>query len=241
MFKLPTKPQLTGEVIKNSAYLFKLCFPKIFYFILIDIALSILFHISMPQINSLEPKTIMLAMEDSFIFITFYAVITVMIHTAMFYQIGMIAKQCDLGISVSLLKSLQKLLPIMLATILYLVLIGIGLMIIIPGIILAVSLRFFTPLILFENVSVMDSLKISYQLVRGNWLRTLVVLAIPLLFSMSLGIIISGLFTNILIMQIVYLVVDKMLIPLFYAAILLQFYDLKLRNNLPIESNDFIA
>ncbi len=86
----------------------------------------------------------------------------------------------------------------------------------------------------------LESLQRSHQLVWGNWWHTATILMIPLLFSASVGVILSAVVEQFLIastmlaqeqiniyMQITYLTADKLLTPLFYAIILIQYYELK--------------
>jgi hypothetical protein len=244
MFELPTKPRPTAKILEDGFKLFILCFPKVLPLALADAALSVLLYWLIPELNSPNFTILINAMADSMPYLFIYMIIMLLLQTAIFYRINAIITQSDMGNFDALLQAGKKLLPIFLATWLYTFLVGIGLMIIIPGILFAVSLRFFTPLILFDNATVFQSLQRSHQLVWGNWWRTAIILMVPLVISMSIGVIAStvadGIFADKLMTQFTYLTVDKLFNPLFYAIILLQYYDLKRSQNEPVEKH-FVA
>jgi len=167
--KLPTEPQLTSEILEGGVKLFLFCFPKILPLVLVDVFLSILLHLYMPQLNTLEYTVIIATMIDTSFYVFLYMVAVLILHTAIFYRLGAIINQFDGGNFDALLQGIKKLLPILLATGFYTFFVGIGLMIVIPGVILAVSLRFFTPLILFEDATVIESLQRSHKLLSHNY------------------------------------------------------------------------
>ncbi|RKZ40752.1 MAG: hypothetical protein DRQ49_07355 [Gammaproteobacteria bacterium] len=251
MYKLPTQPQLLTKILEDSVKLFIFVMPKILPLVLADVVLSYLFHLVMPDLNSLEYTVIITTMMDSFIYAFLYMLITLVLHTAIFYRIGAMINQFDMGNLEALSQGIKKLGPIFLATGFYTFLVGMGLMaFVIPGAILAISLRFFTPLILFEDATAIDSLQRSHKLVWDNWLRTAIILSIPLSFTMFIGLTFSGLVEELftttfakeqveLLMQLTYLTIDKLLTPFFYAIILLQYYDLKRRTQTPDSGNKY--
>ncbi len=238
---LPTKPQSTAKILEDGFKLFILCFPKVLPLALADAALSVLLYWLIPELNSPDMTILINAMADSMPYFFLYIIIMLLLQTAIFYRINAILTQSDRGNFDALLQAGKKLLPIFLATWLYTFFIVIGFMVIIPGILFAVSLRFFTPLILFENVTVFQSLQRSHQLVRGNWWRTALILMVPLVISMFIGVIAttvaSGIFADKWLEQVTYLTMDKLFNPLFYAIMLLQYYDLQSE---PVEKH-FVA
>ena len=239
MFKLPTQPQLTSEILGDSIKLFFFCFPKVLPLILVDVVLSILLHLHLPPLTS-DVTVIIASMMDSFHVVCLYLLVALLLHTAIFYRIGAIINEFDMGNFDALLQAIKKFSPILLATVFYTFLVTIGFMVVVPGIIFIVSLQFFTPLILFEDAPVIESLQRSHKLVWENWFRTAIVLAIPFFFSMSMVGMLSGVVEELfrttlvkeeilLLMQITSLSVDRLLLPFFYAVILLLYYDLKRR------------
>jgi len=256
MLELPTnQPQQIATILDDGIKLFLYSFPKVLPLVLADAFLSAMLHLIVPELNSPEPEVLIAAMTDSVVYLFFYAIAMLILQTAIFYRIGMIFTQSDTGNVPALLQGVKKLLPIVLATWLYTFLFGAGLLILIPGILFAVSLRFFTPLILFDNATVLESLLHSHKLVWGNWWHTAMVLLIPLMMIFSMALL-SSIIVEIvlssstalateqinLVIQISYKIVDKLLNPLFYAMIVVQFYELKrlTQSHHPVE-NQLIA
>lgn len=255
MFKLPTQPQSILSLLNEGINLFVFHFSKLLPLILIDVALSLWLHLWVPAINSPQPPVMIAAVQNHLSHLFLYSIVTLVLHTAIFYRIGLLIVQSDISNLQALFYSIKKLPPIFLATLLYFILAFLGLSLIIPGIFILVSLRFFTPIILFEQASVFDAFQKSHQLVWKNWWRTAVILMAPLLFSMFVGLMFSALVEGLLTMeatlqqaqikllvQLTYLTIDKLLTPLFYTVILLQYYDLKRRKQ-PSHSSetDFLA
>ncbi|CAL7961024.1 conserved membrane hypothetical protein [Gammaproteobacteria bacterium] len=101
-----------------------------------------------------------------------------------------------------------------------------------PGIFLFVSLIMVQPLILFDDKGCFAALKSSYKLVWGNWWHTFAILCPLMIFNYAAGFsaqFISshgwwyGALASALVITLFY--------PLFYACILIQFGDLKLRHH----------
>ncbi len=249
MFELPSQPQFQPiiKILDDGIKLFLRCFTKVLPLALADAVLSVLFQVYvMANLAPPDSGILITVTKESLIYIPLYMVAMLVLQTAIFYRIGTILTQSDRGNFDALLEGVKQLLPIFLATWLYTFLFGVGLIVIIPGVILAVSLRFFTPLILFDKATVFESLHRSHRLVWGNWWHTAIVLMIPLLISASVGILASTVVEQILVlsatfaqeqinlyMQITYLTVDKLLTPLFYAIMLVLYYDLKRRSKQP--------
>ncbi len=256
MLELPTnQPQPVAKILDDGMKLFFYSFPKVLPLVLADVLLSAMLHLIVPELNSPEPAVVIEALTNSVFYLFFYAVAMLILQAAIFYRIGMIFTQSDSGNIPALLQGVKKLLPIVLATWLYTFLSAVGLLILIPGILFAVSLRFFTPLILFDNATVLESLQHSHKLVWGNWWHTAMVLLIPLTMIFSVALLSSMIVETVLnssttlaaeqvnlVIQITYKIVDKLLNPLFYALIVVQFYELKRLNqsHRPVE-NQLIA
>ena len=240
MFESPGKPKPIIHILESGMKLFIFCFSKVLPLTLIDVFLSVLLHWWMPELNSPDPKILMAVVMNSPLYLFSYTVAIIILHTAIFYRISLLSTQSDKGNFDALLHGVKKLLPILLATWLYTLLVGLGLILLVFGVILSVSLRFFTPLIILEEVDVLNALQRSHQLVWGNWWRTTAILMVPLLISISGGVMLSGIVEGILmssttfsqdqislLVQSAYIMVDKLLTPLFYAIMLIQYYDLK--------------
>jgi hypothetical protein len=82
-------------------------------------------------------------------------------------------------LSEALALSVRKFVPLLAAYILYYLIMLFGLiLLIIPGIFLSIKLYYFQYFILFDNKGVIESLRLSWQMVKGNWWRTALLLLI---------------------------------------------------------------
>ena len=112
---------------------------------------------------------------------------------------------------------------------------------VIPGIILAVSMAFYSLCILFEGDGVFQSLTHSHQLVWGNWWRTMVIYSVVMIIYMVLYMAIGLplVFLDELIFatetgQGVFsmlgdLIASVVTFPLMVSVFIVVFHDLKLR------------
>jgi len=149
---------------------------------------------------------------------------------------------------------LPKVLPMLGATILFVLALMVGLvLLVIPGLILMLSLFFFWYLILLENQGALDSLKSSHKLVWGNWWRTLAVFSVGGAIYVVAIIVVSGIAAVILgvsafreptaeqaaagpgmgflIYIVLQIVLNALLLPMWNAIMLVQFRDLQMRKS----------
>jgi hypothetical protein len=87
----------------------------------------------------------------------------------------------------ALLFTLRKLPTLLGAGFIYMLIVVPASLLIVPGIYLGVRLLFFSYAILIDNESAMGSLKKSWKIVKGNWLRTFVLLAVFAVIGFPLG------------------------------------------------------
>ena len=115
--------------------------------------------------------------------------------------------------------------------ILPLVIIGLLLMIALIGVF--PYLFFYKPFILFDGLSITQSIKASFKLVHSHWWRTVIVLIVPGFLLGVISIVVSVLAgKHSLIGFIVQTVISSLLIPLTFALTLVLFNDLKIRKSL---------
>jgi hypothetical protein len=114
---------------------------------------------------------------------------------------------------------------------------------VIPGIILSISLVFYSALIINDNESIFSSLKSSHRLVWGNWWRTATVFLVPMFFFFVIytGLLMifglsgwAGGFDGDMQSMMAYLVAFSTVMsaigmPMVYSILLVQLHDLKLR------------
>ncbi|POZ53263.1 hypothetical protein [Methylovulum psychrotolerans] len=178
-------------------------------------------------------------------------------YAAIIYRLDNAAHQRQDSFMEALQLGIRKTPSIVLATFLYMLAVGIGmllllvpagllrlslgvgtLLLLVPGIILSLSLLFYVNFIVLDAKRAYESLKASYALVKGNWWRTAGGLTVPtVLLSLfyfilmrSLGFIVK--FAGI--DGIAELIINLFSIastPFFLTVIYVQFHDLKLRKS----------
>jgi hypothetical protein len=225
------------KILDEGFQLYKRCFVYILPLVLTDAILAVLINILIP-LQAETPEALLNIIQENAAYFILYMVIIFILYSAIFYRMNAIYNQSDINNLTALQEGLRKGLAIILAAMIYFFLVFIGLMIIIPGVILLVSLALFTPLIIVENASPFEGLQRSHQMIWKNWWAVASILSISLLIVMSAsmlsGSIIQIIFTNSLseeqliqLMQFVSLTVDKFVSPFFYAVLLLLYYELK--------------
>ena len=242
MFELPTQPQSIEEIIHGGIKLYVFCLPKILFFIVGIISLAILLHLHFPQSASSTPTAFVETVMDYPLLFMGYTLLILWLQLTIFYRMGTILFDNDVGNSKALQVGLKKLFPLFIATVLYTVIVAIASLLIIPGLFLVISLWFFMPLMLFEQHTIFSAFTKSYRLVQGHWWRTAIIFTFPLFLPFLIGIILQGFLETLLtatvhleqlnwLIQLSYLVIDKLLTPLFYAIMLIQYHDLKKRHD----------
>jgi hypothetical protein len=92
--------------------------------------------------------------------------------------------------------TVHKLLPLLAASIITGILIGVGLvLLVVPGIIFAIMFSLAIPSIIIENVGVADSLSMSRKLVSNRWLKTFaffIIIGVIILFVAVIAIFVAG-------------------------------------------------
>jgi len=105
------------------------------------------------------------------------------------------------------------------------------LLFIVPGIFLSIAFAFYLPFILFENTSILESLKESWQLVWGYWWRVFALMAIPtgVMLAMFELIRFLGGKENVLAIVLSKILTMTLLLPFFSALVLVLYNDIRLR------------
>ncbi|MBS0286787.1 MAG: hypothetical protein JSR17_05785 [Proteobacteria bacterium] len=142
----------------------------------------------------------------------------------------------------SLTHAMFKLIPLLLLTALYCLIVLSGtMMFIIPGIIFAISLMFSFILVITDNQNVFQTLTLSHRLVWGQWWHVASVICIPLLlniiFSLTLllGFILVSTKLSLKIpdltlgAMLINITVQSLFIPLIFSMVLVLLHDLRRR------------
>ncbi|VAW79462.1 hypothetical protein MNBD_GAMMA13-1200 [hydrothermal vent metagenome] len=246
MFQYAEQPQSIGKVLDSGIKLFMASYKNV-------VGLALLAGILSNLPNFFEPRTIaenQLANPGqmvTFVVATFASMFVGFIfYNAMVWRINAIATGTNATFGSSMQKGIKKLLPVFGGMILYLLVVMLGsMLLLIPGLILMLSLFFYSLLIVIDNRGALQSLKTSHNLVWGNWWRTATVISIPGILIMvvyvALGVIagVFGIMGDVdattmdtgmtMIISIVGITASVIGLPLFYAIALTQMHDLKLR------------
>ncbi len=180
MYSLPTEPGSIGHTLDAGFKLYFVSFKQV-------LALSILaaLSVSVPMLamilgipmfsaNDVAPGNGLIAT-----FIIGFVVCMILymsFYLAALCRIGGIAYGQNLSLGACMSTGLRRIIPVILATILYsLAVMGGFLLFIIPGLIVWMSLIFYALCIVLEGDGILESLRHSHRLVWGNWWRTAVI------------------------------------------------------------------
>jgi len=149
---------------------------------------------------------------------------------AIFHNTHAIAVGKPVSIQDSLAVAKTKIWRIIVAFVIYMAAFSVGLVaFVIPGIFVAILLVFYAPLIIFDDVGIMDSFKESAGLVWGNWWRTVGVIFVPGLIILFASLLLSFPLAKFpFAFWAASVAMNALLALLIYCAVLVQFNNLKL-------------
>ena len=242
MFTLPKQPESIGVVLDSGFRLFAASFKKVIGLSLVAnviIYLPVLIIVPFIASSSQPPAqglAIMIAAG-----MAAAGVLSMIFYLAIINIYGNIARNEPVSIGASLMVGLKRLLPMIVAFILYMLVVSLGMvLLVIPGLILMLTLMFFSVAMVLDDQGMISSLRRSHRLVWGNWWRTATVLTVPMVIlivvMMGMGFVLGFLgallsapevpeVVNLLLQA----VVNAFTQPLFYAIIVVQYQDLILR------------
>lgn len=240
MYSLPTRPETIGKVLDHSFKLFKYSFMTVIVLSLIGATILSLPNLLVPDLGSQDPTIAMQALSQYFQLFIPFLFVGMCLYNAILYRIDATVDNPGTGVGAAMKVGVKKLIPVIVAIILYMIAVMLGMiLLIVPGIILMLSLFFYQPLIVLDNEGIIGSLKKSHRLVWGNWWRTAAVFVVPTIIVMviyiALGFVagavgdFSKLTTGTGWVVVVQALISAVTTPLFYSVILVQLNDLKLR------------
>lgn len=173
-------------------------------------------------------------------------VLTLWVLSALYLKQRALGVDQQLGVGDALNMALRRLAPLVGASILFVLAVVAGLLLLlVPGLILAVSLMMYMALLLFEDKGAVDSLTASHRLVWGNWWRSSAILTVALILVVvifvALGVVavIVAPFAGLAMADIVMVgliselifnaAFNLFLMPFFTAVMIALYWDLKLR------------
>ena len=239
MFTLPKQPQSIGVVLDSGFRLFAAGFSKV---IGLSVAANIIVYlpmlIFMPFLMSNTQPPPEAFTGGFFIAALVAGILSMAFYLAIIRVFGAIARDEPVSIGAALTAGLKRLLPMLIAAILYMIVVSLGMvLLIIPGMIVMLTLMFFSVAMVLDEEGIISSLSRSHKLVWGNWWRTATVLTVPLVIVFVMMMAVSLLMAFLgqflpaagvvsLVMQIV---VNALTQLLFYAIFVVQYQDLILR------------
>lgn len=243
MYEKPTSPQSIGQVLDRSFRLAAASFKHTWLLALLAALASYASSIyQFSRGGTFQER--LLATGDA-TFWTLYVVgivLSVLFFAAVYLRVDAVAegRGAEGNVVSAALQRLPLLIVLMILTI---IAVACGMvLLIIPGIILAISLIASMPIFLFEDKGPVASLTSSHRLVWGNWWRTFVILLIAgfvvgvLYFIMAFvaGLIApfltaDAMLRGLIAMLLVLALLGVALTPFFAALVLNIYWDLKLR------------
>lgn len=190
MILLPDQPQSIGKVLDSGFKLFSRSIKPAFMLAIIPSVISALPDLvaGLMAKRLFEPDFSNVGFVVALIvFFGATIIISFAIYNALLFRIWGIAQDKDPGFTDSLIKGFKKLFPVLFGSLFYLIAVVIGFcLLIVPGIIISLSLIYYSFLIVLKDEGVIASLKHSHRLVWGNWWRILVIISVPVIIAMIL-------------------------------------------------------
>jgi hypothetical protein len=251
MFKLATAPQNPDQVIQNAWFLFIHSWRSVAAWAFLLALISILPNVLIPELNASDYPTKIQGTKIFSDYLLLYFMLLIFFQNSLILRLHQFMHQQSKPLAYTLTHAFYKMLPLFLASVLFAVVVGLGLMaFVLPGLFFALRLVFYTPLILLHEQGVLSSLQASFQLTQNQSWRTLQVMLMPIAVFFISSLLLT-LFSNLLIQ--LGLTADSqsfntlilwaqfgltaLISPLFYAFILVQLHDLQLRAGLKPKNN----
>ncbi len=228
MYSLPSEPGSIGHTLDAGFKLYVVSFKQVLVLgILAAISLTVPLHVlilaaaTLPQTGATPGVAKIVTSVVGFIACM---LLYMCFYLAIICRVGGIAYGQSIALGACMTTGLRRLFAVIVATILYsLAVMGGFLVLIIPGLILWVSLIFYTFCIILEGDGMLESLRHSHRLVWGNWWRTFVICSVFFIVY----------YVIYLAIQVPFLIVDQIVfstefgtVPGFGAAILSMFGDI---------------
>ena len=239
MYENPTAPASIGGVLDNGFKILRACFGKV-----VGISILASFSGQIPSMmlqNSIDADGLpQLGISFGIAFI-FSMLIAVIFYGAIVGRIHSIYRGKELTIAETFGLGFSCMLPLLFCMLLYgLAVAGGSLLLLVPGILLAVSLMFAPYILVIEGAGIIASLRQSHKLVWGYWWRTSAIVGIAG-FIMIVAYVLIGIVAGIafvmnsasggfsLIETLATGLLGGAITPLFYSLTMAAYYDLKLR------------
>jgi len=231
MFTFSKKPQSAKEIILGSLTLYWVGIKKIW---IMSVVLAVLSGIPDWVMSYLlrQRYSLKVLFTVDFFLLFLLPVLTFLI-AFIIYQLYLIGTQQKKSTSEVSSHILSKLVNLSIALLLAVLVSWLGVFLfIIPGIFIAVMLIFVQPLILLDDHRLVEAFRYSWFLVKNNWWHTFLILTLPLILF-YIAIPLPSLYSQppSLFRIVLDLIRMSIVTPLFFAFILVLFYDAKARHH----------
>lgn len=185
MYQAPTTPLSIGGVLDNGFQLLKASFGKVIGLAFLSAIIGSAPNLLLPQPPLTEEPQI--AMGTGLLAGSLIAgLISVLFYGAIIARIDAVIKSTEISFTEAVQIGARRLLPLILCFIIYGLAVMVGLLLlVVPGVILALSLGMAPYLVVTENQGPIDAIKHSHNLVWGNWWRTAIILTVIMFILFS--------------------------------------------------------
>lgn len=191
-----TQPAGIGRVLDSGFKLFAASLKPVLLLIIVTAIINIIMQYAMfrtmipaQQFATQEEMTQHMAgimPQLAGVFIIMW-IVSIILYNAIMSRVGDVAKGGGGYLYDSLIVGIRKVLPVFFAALLYMLAVSAGfVLLVIPGLILMITLMFFQVLIVVEDEGIIASLKLSHNLVWGNYWRTTAVILVPFFIMYAL-------------------------------------------------------
>lgn len=240
MFKYQTQPILLRDILKDGWTLYNESIKYVwiwsFFIALMYIIPAALGYIGIYHIDS--NKNFHFSWPGFFIFFISLFITTYLIVVVLDI-INTIGSDQKVSLQKSFSLAFYKLPMLYLANIIYYIVIVIGtILFLFPAVFLWILFVMFIPLMIFENLGVLESYVTSAKMVWGSWWQTFIALLIPSSITYLLRNVLRLPGWDVATVLGIDIVVMTLVMPYFYTVLMVQYNNLKLRYSMPkAESN----
>jgi hypothetical protein len=247
MYQLATAPRGIGQVLDSVFQLTRTTFTRMLPYAFLAGVLSAVPFVYIMTTGALDNPAALANFELSpayWVTTLLMVPLNFLVYGAGILRVESIARGADIGFGDSVSRTLPRIVPIIVAAISYVLAVGVGLvLLVIPGLILAVSLYMFLPAILLEGKGPIESLGYSHKLVWGNWWRVATISTVALIIMYLLFVIagmLLGLFlgfggadlaTMFLVQMGATMIASLVVLPYFMALYVEVFREVRMRKS----------
>jgi len=183
MYRAPAAPLSIGGVLDNGFQLLRTSFSSVIGLAILSAVIGSAPNLVLPQPPLMgEPRITAGLLAGSLI----AGVVSALFYGAIIARIDAHIKAREMTFAEAVQVGARRLLPMILCFILYgLAVTGGLLLLVVPGLILALSLGMAPYLVITENLGPVEALKRSHNLVWGNWWRTAIIVTVIMFILMA--------------------------------------------------------